>query len=121
LNFVFVTSKANGGEFALAVQSDQFTVAVLLVQINALPHDCLSFPLSGSNIFGLQPFFLSRPLETVLLTLFLVEHTCALDRAVVGNHLGEISSKCGLTALNRRDVENLESLLREGPRQEQCA
>jgi hypothetical protein len=70
---------------------------------------------------GSNPFFLSRPLETVLLTLFLVEHTRALDGAVVGNHLGEISSKCGLTALNRRDVENLESLLREGPRQEQCA
>jgi hypothetical protein len=63
-----------------------------------------------------------------LLTLFPVEHTNALDRAVVEYQLAETTSTgrsnclgAGLTALDRRDAENLDSLLREGPRQEQCA
>jgi hypothetical protein len=61
-----------------------------------------------------------------VLTLFPVEHTSALDRAVVGNPLAETPSTgrsnhlegAGLTALDRRDVENLDSLLREGPHRE---
>jgi hypothetical protein len=63
-----------------------------------------------------------------LLTLFPVQHTNALDRVVIRNQLAETPSTCrsnhlgvGLTALDRRDVENLDSLLREGPRREQCA
>jgi hypothetical protein len=66
-------------------------------------------------------------LESVL-TLFPAEHTSELDRAVVGNQLTETPSTGrsnrlvgGLTALDRRDTENLDSLLREGPRREQCA
>jgi hypothetical protein len=58
------------------------------------------------------------------LTLFPVEHTSPLDRAVVGNQLAETPSTGrsnrlggGLTALDRRDAENLDSLLQEGPRQ----
>jgi hypothetical protein len=61
----------------------------------------------------------------LLLTLFPVKHTNALDRAVVRNQLAETSSTgrsnrlgAGLTALDRRDVESLDSLLREGPRRE---
>jgi hypothetical protein len=60
-----------------------------------------------------------------VLMLFSVEHTNALDRAVVGNHLTEPPSTGrsnrmggGLTALDRRHVENLDSLLSEGPRRE---
>jgi hypothetical protein len=64
-----------------------------------------------------------------LLTFFLVEHTSALDRAVVKNSLVELPSTGrfnrlggrGLTALDRKNAENLDSLLREGPRREQCA
>jgi hypothetical protein len=63
-----------------------------------------------------------------VLTFFPVEHTNALDRAVIRNQLAETPSTgrsnrlgAGLTALDRRDVENLDSLLREGPRREQCA
>jgi hypothetical protein len=63
-----------------------------------------------------------------VLTLFSVEHTNALDRAVVGNQLAELPSTgrsnrlgAGLTALDRKNAENLDSLLREGPRWEQCA
>jgi hypothetical protein len=63
-----------------------------------------------------------------VLTLFLVEHTNALDCAVVSNQLTETPSTgrsnrlgAGLTALDRRDVESLDSLLREGPRREQRA
>jgi hypothetical protein len=63
-----------------------------------------------------------------VLTLFPVEHTSALDRAVVGNQLAETPSTSrsnrlggGLTALDRRNTENLDSPLREGPRREQCA
>jgi hypothetical protein len=63
-----------------------------------------------------------------VLTLFLVEHTNALDHAVIRNQLAETPSTGrsnrlggGLTALDRRDVKNLDSLLREGPRREQCA
>jgi hypothetical protein len=58
--------------------------------------------------------------------LFSVEHTNALDRAVVGNPLAQPpstgrSNHLGgwLTALDRRHVKNLDSLLQEGPRQEQ--
>jgi hypothetical protein len=60
-----------------------------------------------------------------VLTFFPVEHTNALDRAVIRNQLAETPSTgrsnslgAGLTALDRRDVENLDSLLREGPRRE---
>jgi hypothetical protein len=60
-----------------------------------------------------------------VLTLFSVEHTNVLDRAIVGNHLAEPPSTGrsnrpggGLTALDRRHVENLDSLLGEGPHQE---
>jgi hypothetical protein len=62
-----------------------------------------------------------------VLTFFPVEHTSALDHAVIGNQLAETPSTGrsnhlgGLTALDRRDAENLNSLLREGPRREQCA
>jgi hypothetical protein len=63
-----------------------------------------------------------------MLTLFPVEHTSALDRAVVRNQLADTpstgrSNRLGgsLTALDRRDTENLDSLLWEGPRREQCA
>jgi hypothetical protein len=63
-----------------------------------------------------------------MLMIFLVEHTNALDRAVVGNHLAKSPSTGqfnslggGLTALDRRHIEKLDSLLCEGPRQEQCA
>jgi hypothetical protein len=65
-----------------------------------------------------------------LLTLFSVEHTSALDRAVIGNLLVELPSTGrsnrlggggGLTALDRNVAENLDSLLREGLRREQCA
>jgi hypothetical protein len=59
---------------------------------------------------------------------FPVEHTNVLARTVVGNPLTEPPNTgrsnrlgTGLTALDRRHVENLDSLLREGPRQEQCA
>jgi hypothetical protein len=62
-----------------------------------------------------------------VLTLFLVEHTNALDRAVIRNQHVETPSTGrsdglggGLTALDRREVEILDSLLREGPRREQC-
>jgi hypothetical protein len=63
-----------------------------------------------------------------VLTLLPVEHTSALDQAVNGNqlvktsnmgqskHLGGRSNRLG-----QRLAENLSSLLREGPRQEQCA
>jgi hypothetical protein len=64
----------------------------------------------------------------ILLTLFPVKHTNALDRAVVRNQLAQTPSTGrsnrlggGLTALVRRDVESLDSLLREGPRREQRA
>jgi hypothetical protein len=57
--------------------------------------------------------------------LFLVEHMNALDCAVVGNPLAEPPSTGrsnrmggGLTTLDRRYVEHLDSLLREGPRRE---
>jgi hypothetical protein len=57
-----------------------------------------------------------------VLTLFPVEHTSALDRAVVRNQLTETLSTgrsnrlgAGLTALDRRDTENLDSLLRRDP------
>jgi hypothetical protein len=63
-----------------------------------------------------------------MLTLILVEHTNALDRVVVRNQLAETPSTdrsnrlgAGLTALDRRDVESLDSLLREGHRREQHA
>jgi hypothetical protein len=63
-----------------------------------------------------------------LLTFFSVEHTNALDRAVARNLLVELPSTGqsnrlggGLTALDRKNVENLDSLLQEGPRREQCA
>jgi hypothetical protein len=63
-----------------------------------------------------------------MLTLFSVEHTNALAHAVVGNPLAEPPSTvrsnrlgAGLTALDRRHVENLDSLLQEGPCHEQCA
>jgi hypothetical protein len=63
-----------------------------------------------------------------VLTLVPVEHTSVLDRAVVGNPLAETprtgrSNRLGggLTALDKKDAENLDSLLREGPRREQCA
>jgi hypothetical protein len=63
-----------------------------------------------------------------VLTLFSVEHTNALDHTIVGNPLVEPPStgrsNClggGLTALDKRHVENLDSLLREGPRREQYA
>jgi hypothetical protein len=68
------------------------------------------------------------PHVNILLTLFLVEHTNALDRAVIRKQLAETPSTGrsnrlggGLTSLDRRDVESLDSLLREGPRREQCA
>jgi hypothetical protein len=64
----------------------------------------------------------------ILLTLFPVEHTSALDRAVIGNPLAELPSTgrsnrlgAGLTALYRKNAENLDSLLWEGPHREQCA
>jgi hypothetical protein len=64
----------------------------------------------------------------ILLTLFPVEHTSALDRAVIGNPLAELPSTgrsnrlgAGLTALDRKNAENLDSLLWEGPHREQCA
>jgi hypothetical protein len=60
-----------------------------------------------------------------VLTLFTVEHTSALDRAVVGNPLAELPSTGrsyrlggGLTVLDRKNAENLDSLLWEGPRRE---
>jgi hypothetical protein len=63
-----------------------------------------------------------------VLTPFPVEHTSALDRVVIGNPLAETPSSGrsnhlggDLTTLDRRDTENLDSLLREGPRREQCA
>jgi hypothetical protein len=63
-----------------------------------------------------------------VLTLFSVRHTNALDRVVVGNQLTGPPSPSrsnrlggGLTALDRRNAENLDSLLREGPRREKCA
>jgi hypothetical protein len=63
-----------------------------------------------------------------VLTLFPVEHTSALDRAVVKYLLVEVPStgrsnrpRGGLTALDRNVVENLRSLPREGPRQGQRA
>jgi hypothetical protein len=62
-----------------------------------------------------------------VLMLFPVEHMNAQDRAVVRNQLTETPSTClsnrlggVLTALDRRDIENLDSLLREGPHREQC-
>jgi hypothetical protein len=62
-----------------------------------------------------------------VLTLFTVEHTSALDHAVVGNPLAELpstgrSNRLGgdLTVLDRKNAENLDSLLWEGPRREQC-
>jgi hypothetical protein len=79
------------------------------------------------TILGTWSFFPSEVAESVL-TLFLVEHTCALDGTVVENHLGETSSTgrsnhlgAGVTALGRRNAENLDLLLQEGPRREQCA
>jgi hypothetical protein len=63
----------------------------------------------------------------MLLTLFVVEHTNALKRAVIRYQLTETPSTGrsnrlggGLTALDRRNAESLVSLLREGPRREQC-
>jgi hypothetical protein len=55
--------------------------------------------------------------------VFSVKHMNALARTVVGNPLAEPRRGGGvvLTALDRRHVENLDSLLREGPRREQCA
>jgi hypothetical protein len=57
-----------------------------------------------------------------VLTLFLVKYMNALDCAVVKNPLAEPPSTCqsnrlggGLTALDRRHVENLDSLLRGDP------
>jgi hypothetical protein len=74
------------------------------------------------------PHHFSLKSKYTLLTLFLVEHTNALDRAVITYQLAETPSTGrsnrlggGLTALDRRDVESLDSLLREGPRREQCA
>jgi hypothetical protein len=58
----------------------------------------------------------------ILLTLLLVQHTNALDRAIVGNPLAESPctgrSNClggGLTALDKWHVENVDSLLRRDP------
>jgi hypothetical protein len=76
-----------------------------------------------------QQHHLKQDKQTISLVLaLLVEHTNVLDRAVVGNPLDEPPSTGrsnrlggGLTALDKRHVENLDSLLREGPRREQCA
>jgi hypothetical protein len=63
-----------------------------------------------------------------VLMLFMVEHTNVLARAVVGNPLAEPPGTgrynrlgADLTAFDRRHVENIDSLLWEGPRREQCA
>jgi hypothetical protein len=65
----------------------------------------------------------------MVLTLFPLKHTSALDCAVVEYHLVEVHSTgrsnrpggAGLTALDRNVTENLRSLPREGPRQGQHA
>jgi hypothetical protein len=57
--------------------------------------------------------------------LFSVEHKNELDHAVVGNPLVELLSTGrsnrlggGLTTLDMKNAENLDSLLREGPHRE---
>jgi hypothetical protein len=56
-----------------------------------------------------------------VLTLFLVKHTSALDRAVVDITSSRFPARAGLTALDRNVTENLRSLPQEGPRQGQRA
>jgi hypothetical protein len=51
-----------------------------------------------------------------VLTLFLVKHTSALDRAVVDITSSRFPAQAGLTTLDRNVAENLRSLPREGPR-----